>query len=90
MALASRNGHSDLVDVLVKQYGCSISDVEKVKHVKYGMTCYHHSVVRVTYGMFCHFPVFIHLNISSRTSLPLLVIVLQTYYMNIADLHVFN
>ena len=41
MALASQNGHSDLVDVLVKQYGCSISDVEKVKHVTYGMTCYH-------------------------------------------------
>ena len=41
MALASRNGHSDLVDVLVEQYGCSISDAEKVKCVTYGMTCYH-------------------------------------------------
>ena len=82
VALASRNGHSDLVDVLVKQYGCSISDVEKVKHITYGMTCYHHCVMRVTYGMFCHLPVFIHLNISSRTSLPLLVIILQTDNMN--------
>ena len=26
--LASRNGHSDLVDVLVGQYGCSMSDEE--------------------------------------------------------------
>ena len=51
VALASRNGHSDLVDVLVKQYGCSNSDAEKVKHVTCGMTCYHHSVMRVTYGM---------------------------------------
>ena len=82
MAVASRSGHTDLVDVLVKQYGCSISDAEKVKHVKYGMTCYHHSVMRVTCGILCLFLVFIHFNISSRTSLPLLVIVLQTYYMN--------
>ena len=26
--LASINGHSDLVDVLVRQYGCSMSDEE--------------------------------------------------------------
>ena len=26
--LASTNGHSDLVDVLVEQYGCSMSDEE--------------------------------------------------------------
>ena len=46
VAIASANGHSDLVDVLVKQYGCSISDAEKVKHVKYSMICYHPSVMR--------------------------------------------
>ena len=28
VVLASINGHSDLVDVLVEQYGCSMSDEE--------------------------------------------------------------
>ena len=71
VALASRNGHSDLVDLLVKQYGCSISDVE-VRHVTYDMTCYHrlcHACHLWANSMFCHFPLFIHLNISSHTSL---------------------
>ena len=40
VALASNHGHSDLVDVLVKQYGCSMSDTVKVKHVMYGMPYY--------------------------------------------------
>ena len=51
VALASRNGHSELVDVLVKLYGCSISDVEKVNHITCNMTCYQHSVMCVTYGV---------------------------------------
>ena len=80
VALAFGHGHSELVDVLVKQYGCSISDVEKVKHVTYGMTCYHHSVMSVSYGMTIKFPC-LHLNVSSHTSLPLLVIVVQTCYI---------
>ena len=90
MALASANGHSDLVDVMVKQYGCSISDVEKVKHVACGMTCYHHSVMRVTYGMtkcFVIFPCLFRLNISSCTSLPATYSHYFHEFRDIADLH---
>ena len=58
MALASRNGHSDLVDVLVKLYGCSISDAEKVNHVtpdNTPLSCM--SLMGWSIVMFCHFPV---------------------------------
>ena len=82
MALAFGNGHSDLVDVLVKLYGCSISDAEKVNHVtpdNIPLSCM--SLMGWSVVMFCH-SLCLHLNISSHTSLPLLVIVLQTYFMN--------
>ena len=95
MAVASRNGHSDLVDLLVKQYGCSISYVEKVKHVTNGMTCYHHSVMYVTFGMTKYFVIFLclHLNSSSPTSLRLFSCHFASFsheFRDIADLNDFN